>query len=108
MTQSTATARRPRVPKPPPEVLTLEEAAAYLRASEADVVELATQHGLPGRNIHDQWRFHKLGLVNWLLRPSANDRLLSHAGAMADDSDLEAMLEKICQERGRPMVEESE
>jgi excisionase family DNA binding protein len=108
MTRSATTAPRRRVHKSPPEVLTLEEAAAYLRVSEAEVVVLATKHGLPGRKIRDDWRFHKLGLVHWLLGPSPKDRLLSHAGAMADDPDLEAMLEKIYQERGRPMVEEAE
>ena len=90
------------------EVLTLTEAAAYLRVSEADVVDLATKHGLPGRKIRDQWRFHKKGVVDWLLRPSAKERLLRHAGAMADDPDLEAMLDNIYQERGRPMIEEGE
>ncbi len=106
--------RKPRRPAPdsPPavtlEVLTLAEAAAYLRVAEADVVDLATKHGLPGRKIRDQWRFHKKGLVDWLLRPSPKERLLRHAGAMAGDPDLEAMLARIYQERGRSMVEDDE
>src|SRR5437867_3705060 len=39
------------------EVLTLAEAAAYLRVSEADVVRLAQQQDLPGRLIGTEWRF---------------------------------------------------
>lgn len=92
----------------PPEVLTLGEAAAYLRVSEEDVVDLATKHGLPGRKIGDQWRFHRKGLINWLLRPSAKERLLRHAGAMEGDPDLEPMLERIYRDRGRPMTEDNE
>ena len=90
------------------EVLTLEETAAYLRVSESDVVELATKHELPGRKIGDQWRFHRKGLANWLLRPSAKERLLRHAGAMQDDPDLAPMLETIYRDRGRPMTGDAE
>ena len=61
MPQSTTTTRRPRVPKSPPDVFTLKEAAAYLRVSEADGVDLATKHGLPGRQIHDQVAFPQAG-----------------------------------------------
>jgi hypothetical protein len=36
-----------------PDVLTLAEAAAYLRVSEAEIVELMRRQGLPGRKIDD-------------------------------------------------------
>ncbi len=96
------------VPQTAGEVLTLEETAAYLRVSESDVVELATKHELPGRKIGDQWRFHRKGLANWLLRPSAKERLLRHAGAMQDDPHQASMLEQIYRDRGRPMTEDAE
>ena len=106
MSQATTAAPQMAVPKSPPEVLTLEEAAEYLRVSESEVVELATSHELPGRKIGEQWRFHRNGLIEWLLRPSAKERLLRHAGAMKDDPDLEAMVERIYQDRGRPVTED--
>lgn len=90
------------------EVLTLPEAATYLRISEADVIEMATHHGLPGRKIGDQWRFLKRGLANWLVEPSGRDRLLQQAGALKDDPELEDMLKKIYKERGRSMTEDGE
>jgi excisionase family DNA binding protein len=90
------------------EVLTLAEAAEYLRVSESDVVELATKHELPGRKIGDQWRFHKHGLADWLLRPSPKERLLRHVGAMKDDPDMKEMLDNIYRDRGRPMTEVDE
>jgi excisionase family DNA binding protein len=105
---TTIEARQKPVSESPPEVLNLEEAAAYLRVAEEDVVDLVTKHGLPGRKIRDQWRFHRKGLIDWLLNPSPKERLLRHAGAMTDDPDLEKMLERIYQDRGRPMTEDNE
>jgi len=84
--QSTTAGTQVTVPESPVEVLTLEEAAEYLRVSEAQVAELATKHDLPGRKIGDQWRFHRKGLSEWLLGPSPKERLLRHAGAMKDDT----------------------
>ncbi len=105
---SQATTDAPQAPAPIvlPEVLTLAEAAEYLRVSESDVVDLATKHGLPGRKIGDQWRFQKRGLADWLLRPSPKERLLRHAGALKDDSTLDEMLNEIYSRRGRPMTED--
>lgn len=105
----TTTTKTPRskAPKAFPEVLNLAEAAAYLRLSQDEVAELVTRQDLPGRRIGNEWRFHKQGLVNWLLRPSAKERLLRHAGAAQDDPYLEQMLESIYRERGRPMCEET-
>jgi excisionase family DNA binding protein len=96
------------IPQPTREVLTLEEAAGYLRVSEADVIDLAARQELPGRKIGDQWRFLKQGLADWLLGPNGRDRLLRHAGKMKDDPDLEAMLKSIYESRGRSMTEGEE
>ncbi|MHB1424180.1 MAG: helix-turn-helix domain-containing protein [Gemmataceae bacterium] len=48
------------------EVLTLAEAAAYLRWSEQDVMALVHSQGLPGRYLLGQWRFLKSALQQWL------------------------------------------
>jgi excisionase family DNA binding protein len=89
------------------EVLTLTEAAAYLRVSEADVVRLVQQQDLPGRLIGTEWRFLKSALPNWLQTPPAPgsaEAVLSAAGAWKDDPHLEVELKEICQRRGRPMT----
>ena len=44
------------------DVLTLSEAATYLRAAEAEVLRLANLQELPGRQIGGEWRFLKAGL----------------------------------------------
>jgi len=89
------------------EVLTLAEAAEYLRVSESEVVELTTKHELPGRKIGDQWRFHKQALVNWLCIPEKRDFWKTQLGALRDDPYMDEMLESIYQQRGRPMTEEN-
>jgi excisionase family DNA binding protein len=108
MSQATTAATQAPVPIVLPEVLTLAEAAQYLRVSESDVLDLATKHELPGRKIGQHWRFHRQGLAEWLLRRSAKNRLLRHAGVMKHDPDMEKMLEQIYRDRGRPMTENEE
>src|SRR5262245_4096321 len=66
-------------PKPPPnhtpapaaaaapgDVLTLAEAAAYLRTSAEEVLRLAREQGLPGRRVGDDCRFLRAALQDWL------------------------------------------
>ena len=51
------------------DVLTLGEAATYLRVAEEDVLRLAKRQELPGRLIAGEWRFLKAGLQDWLRAP---------------------------------------
>src|SRR5688572_17361116 len=93
-TMSQATRKRSKpAEQPTSEVLTLPEAAGFLRVSEADVLELVEKGDLPGRKIKQQWRFHKQALSDWLRRPSPKQRLMRHAGAAKDDPYFDAMLE---------------
>jgi excisionase family DNA binding protein len=90
------------------EVLTLADAAAYLRVSEAEVVRLVQEQDLPGRLLGTEWRFLKSALRDWLrtLPPrGSKEAVLSVAGAWKDDPHLEAELKAIYKRRGRPMTE---
>lgn len=82
-----------------PEVLTLAEAAEYLRVSEEDMNELATRGELHGRNVRGEWRFHRQALARWLCVPSPRERLLRHAGVAKDDPYLDQILEDIYRDR---------
>jgi excisionase family DNA binding protein len=116
----------PRTKKPPPEltpapvpsavnglaseVLTLSEAAAYLRLAEADVIGLIHTQGLPARFIVGQWRFLKSAIQQWLSTgsPTAQSRKeaqLALAGKYKDDPDLTRICEDALRQRGRPMTE---
>ena len=91
------------------EVLTLAEAAAYLRVTEEEIEELAARGEFPGRVIRGQWRFLKAAVQDWLRSaPSQKEKLMQVAGAWKDDPYLDEMLEKIYKDRGRPMLEEQE
>jgi excisionase family DNA binding protein len=89
-----------------PEVLTLAEAAAYLRVPEAELGRMAGSQGLPGRRIGTEWRFSRAAIQDWLRRPSMKESLLQLAGIWKDDPDVDEMLREIYRQRGRPMTEE--
>jgi excisionase family DNA binding protein len=89
----------------PPEVLTLEEAAAFLRLPNDTVKRLALRGSLPGRKIGRHWRFSKSALEHWLSGYDGRAVLLQQAGAFADDDTLMPMLEDIYKKRGRAIVE---
>jgi excisionase family DNA binding protein len=103
-------------PAPPPptatngpatEVLTLAEAAAYLRLSEADVLDLVHSQNLPGRFTGSEWRFLKAALQQWLSTGSPTvqarkEAQLALAGKYKDDSDLRRICDEAYRKRGRP------
>lgn len=99
----------PAAPVAPGEVLTLTEAAAYLRLPEATVVQLVSGEGLPGRRAGDDWRFLKTAIQDWLRTPSPSVSKAAfwetHFGALKDDPYLEEMLKEIYKRRGRPETE---
>ena len=101
----------PEVNGPVGEVLTLAEAAAYLRLPEKDVIAATSSQGLPGRLICGEWRFLKVAIQQWLgvSQPPAeklNAAMLAMAGAWKDDPYLEDMVEEIYRKRGRPITED--
>jgi excisionase family DNA binding protein len=48
------------------EVLTLTEAAAYLRVPEEELLRLAERRDIPAQRIGGEWRFLKRALGHWL------------------------------------------
>jgi hypothetical protein len=94
-----------------PEVLTLSEAALYLRSAEEEVLRLANLHELAGREIGGEWRFLKASLQDWLRTPPrrlGKEAFLALAGAWRDDSDVEPLVRDAHQRRGRPRAEREE
>ena len=92
------------------EVLTLAEAAAYLRLPEAEVVGLVHSQGLPGRCIAGEWRFLKAAIQHWLATASPTweirkAAILELAGKYRDDPDWEQIVEQAHRRRGRPITE---
>ncbi len=93
------------------DVLTLAEAAKYLRVSEAAVLQAIDEQNLPARRVGQDWRILKSAIQQWLLAPqtrrTGKAALQSLASAWKGDPSVEPMLAEIYRQRGRPMVEES-
>ena len=105
--QKPAAAVEPAVP----DVLTLSEAAAYLRVTEDQVLRLVRYQDLPARLLDTEWRFLKLAIQDWLRgKPPRGSReaVLSVAGAWKDDPFLEEELKEIYKRRGQPTTEDGE
>jgi excisionase family DNA binding protein len=84
-----------------PQVLTIDEVAAYLRLPKETVERQAVQGQIPGRCIEMTWRFLKAAIDEWLQSQDSRIVLLQQAGALADDETLPALAEAIYAERQR-------
>src|SRR5438309_1852552 len=89
-----------------PEVLTLVEAARYLRVAAKAVKQRALSGDIPGRQIGTEWRFLKTALDEWLRRPNSKTMLLQMAGAFADDESLPELRKSILSSREKQQVVE--
>lgn len=65
---------KPAAPLSPLDVLTLAEAAAYLRLPEDAVREEAEAGRLVGRHVRGEWRFSREAVIAWLNAPRPADR----------------------------------
>jgi excisionase family DNA binding protein len=86
MTQRATRKTRTEKPNCLPDVLTLPEAAAYLRISESKVEQLVREQGLPARRVDNEWRILKAALHDWLRSPLIEkEKLIELAGAWKED-----------------------
>jgi excisionase family DNA binding protein len=51
------------------DILTLPEAAAYLRVDEQGLADMAEGGNVPARKVAGQWRFSRRGLEDWMRFP---------------------------------------
>ena len=77
-----------------PDVLTLEEASAYLRLPVAVVLRQASQGKIPGIKIEDNWRFLKTAIDDWLRSgsidaPTQYAALVEKAETLAESAKFE-------------------
>lgn len=95
----------------PHDVLTLSEAAVFLRVPEAEVLRLAQMRELPGRMLGGEWRFLRDALRDWLRTPArvtGKEAFLAMAGAWRDDPDIEQIVRDALLRRGRRSAEKEE
>jgi hypothetical protein len=104
-TKTTKTPKTAAKPQPEangaaaPEVMTLTEAAAWLRVAEEGLKADAVAGRIPGRLVAGEWRFNKTALLVWFSQPellagkSSKERMLSVFGAWKDfGEDPEEMI----------------
>ena len=89
-----------------PDVLTLDEAARYLRIPQETIERQAARGQIPGRRIEDTWRFLRSAIDQWLSAQDSRTILLQQAGTLADHDSLPAQRAGIYGERGRPETED--
>ena len=89
-------------------VLTLAEAAKFLRIRKPVLQKLAEQGRVPSRKIGNEWRFNRVVLNEWLRGGDMDPTiaLLQQAGLFKDDADLMPILDEIYKARGRPERED--
>jgi excisionase family DNA binding protein len=88
-----------------PEVLTLQEAAAYLRVPADAVLRMIDAEGLPGRRFGTDWRFYKVALQAWLGAGRPRRGLVHHIGRIENDPYALEMIREIYARRRRPETE---
>ena len=87
-------------------VLTLAEAAEFLRLQVRTIERLAREGEIPGRHVEGEWRFLSSALADWLAHRDQRSILLRQAGALADDESLAELRSQIYAARGRPEVDQ--
>ena len=84
-------------------VLTLSEAAAFLKVDEAALAGKTAAGEVPAQKIGDEWRFLQRALVDWLYaagsvngapraEPGSKEAVAKVFGIFKGDDDLEARL----------------
>ncbi|BAU09735.1 MerR family regulatory protein [Leptolyngbya sp. NIES-3755] len=87
-----------------PNVLTLEETAAYLRLSPEVVEREAIAGNIPGQSVNSTWRFLKTAIDDWLQNRDQRAVLLRQAGVFADDETLKSLQAQIDLDRQTNLV----
>jgi excisionase family DNA binding protein len=81
------------------EVLTLEEAANYLKLPLETIEREASRGHIPGRRIEDTWRCLKSAIDDWLRAQDSRDILLQQTGALKDDPYLDELVAAVYRDR---------
>ena len=98
---------------PASEVMTIAEAAAFLRAPEDTIEKMANAGKLPSRRVGDEWRFLRSALCGWLgqngaahseVPLSSKQRMLALAGVWKEDESVPDLIDAIYRERKRNPV----
>ena len=82
-----------------PEVLTLDDAAHFLKLSPEAVARQAEAGYIPGRQVEGSWRFLLSRLEEWLGQRDSKAIFLAQAGAFQDDESMDELVAEIYKAR---------
>lgn len=68
----------------PPQVMTIDELAAYLQVAKSTLYKLAQEGKVPGQKVGKHWRFSKAAIDRWLEDP-ATERLGAPGAGKTND-----------------------
>lgn len=91
----TTTISEPRTASTSQEILTLSEAAAYLRVAEDVLLRIAEEGTVPARKVGQEWRFLKPALQAWLYREGGPEGRRVRWVPLVPEIDLEAFFEEL-------------
>jgi excisionase family DNA binding protein len=89
------------------DVLTLAEASAFLRITEAEVLTWINEQGLPARRVGNDWRLLKSAIEAWLSRSvpdTSKAAQLAVIGNWKDDPYVEEELKEIYRQRKASVI----
>jgi excisionase family DNA binding protein len=103
----------PELETPTECILTLAEAAAFLRVTDKALAEKAAAGEVPARQIGGEWRFLRQALVDWLYAgakvspngaprrplPGSKKAVFRHFGILRNHDDLEKILADLAAQR---------
>ena len=61
---------KPGSPINPPDVMKIDELAAYLQIAKSTLYKLTQEGKVPGQKVGKHWRFHKDAIDDWLKQRS--------------------------------------
>jgi excisionase family DNA binding protein len=91
------------------DILTLQEAAEFLRVSAEGLSKDASEGHAPAQRVAGEWRFSKAALLAWFTapskpRPGSKEAVLSVAGLWKDDPTVDDMIKDIYERRRKNAV----
>jgi len=84
------------------ELMTLEEAAAYLRVTKKTIYRLLKQGKIPATKVGHQWRFNKASIDEWLQQKPGGAK--ANILVIDDEETIRSLFKEILEELGHRVI----
>jgi excisionase family DNA binding protein len=83
-------------------LMTVEEAAGYLRVGKKTIYRLLKQGKIPATKVGEQWRFNKASIDEWLLKKSTE--IGANILVVDDEEIIRSLFKKTLEDLGHEVV----